>query len=238
MKSIICAALAAAGIVVFLSLASSNDQTESSEPANGNINDSSSPTAATTNSTLEKMPNSLESPFGKGPPPMPRTAEQRARERKLLMERNHYSTPPAYFTMSLHELQERAKQKDVFALLQLGEQYWSESEEIANDPAYDKELSPKQNAINMMIAAAGQGHSKAAALVSNMYASQGADIDAYVWSLVSERMGDSSLQAQRSIYEERLSSNQRAEAMSRAGAANTQIQNSVIAMLQTKSGKN
>jgi hypothetical protein len=179
---------------------------------------------------------SLGSPFGRGAPPSQRSVEQRAQERKLVMEKNHYSTPAAYFTMSLKELQARARQNDVFALLQLGQQYWAESEEIATDPSYDKATSPQNTAISMMSAAATQGHSHAATITASMYESQGQGLQAYAWMLISEQMGDLSLQEQRKSYESRLTNVQRDEAAGLASTTGRQIQSNVWEILKNKSG--
>ncbi|MYM34920.1 hypothetical protein GTP38_11280 [Duganella sp. FT94W] len=125
------------------------------------------------------------------------------------MQKRGYTTPTEYFTMSLRELSERAKNKDVFALLQLGEQYWKESDELADDPAFDRSVSPVENARKYMSDAVAQGHSRAATIVSAMYEEQGQELEAYAWTLVSQSVMDRSLSEKATSYEQKFTKQQR-----------------------------
>ncbi|WP_332854862.1 hypothetical protein [Duganella sp. S19_KUP01_CR8] len=188
------------------------------------------------NHTIAQSTTGIISPFGRGAPPPPKSLEERIRVRKVRMEKNGYSTPPEYYAMSLQELHIRAKQNDVYALLQLGEQYWSESEELVDAPSFDKALPPKDNAIKWMTAAVGQGHSRAATLVSLMYESQGQELQAYTWALISERMGDLSIQDHRKGFEAQLTENQRYQAVLMADKTNSEIQTTILDALRNKAG--
>ncbi len=171
------------------------------------------------------------SPFGRGEPP-PRSAAERVLQRTARMQQGGYSTPPAYFSMSLQELHARAKQNDIFALLQLGEQYWSESEDISSDPAFDSSLSPKEKAIKLIAAAAEHGQLHAATIVTSMYESQGQDVLAYAWALVSQRTGDLPNQDQSKRYENRLTPAQRQQAEVQAEQTGLAIKNNLIEALK------
>lgn len=125
------------------------------------------------------------------------------------MEQSHYMTPPEYFKMSLRELNERASKNDVYALLQLGEQYWKESDELVDDPAYDRSATPSQHATKFMIEAVAQGHSHAATVVSAIYEDQGQKLEAYAWTLVSQSVMDRSFDEKAATYEQKFTKEQR-----------------------------
>lgn len=114
--------------------------------------------------------------------------------------------------MSLRELKIKSEKKDVFALLQLGEQYWSEADDIVNDPSYDGSQPSKQLATNYMIEAARQGHSQVSNTVTTMYEERGEEVQAYAWSLVSQLMLDKSYAERSTAYAAHLSKAQRDEA--------------------------
>lgn len=173
----------------------------------------------------------LSSPFGRGAPPAPKSLDERIKTRRSRMEKYLYSTPPNYFTMTLAELDTRAKNNDVFALLQLAEQYWSEGEELADDPSYDNKLPAKQTAISYMIGAAGQGHSRAATVASWMYEDQGQVIEAYAWGLVSQKMLDRRNDDKVEAYSKSLSRSQQDQAEAIAIKEFAQIQQRLIAKM-------
>lgn len=144
------------------------------------------------------------SPFGKGAAP-DLNYIARLDQRSKRMESGHYTTPVAYFDMSLTELRARADQNDVFARLQLAEQYWHESSEISRDPSFERGANSSESAIKYMSAAAAQGHSRAASMVSSMYETQGQIVEAYSWALVSKQLFDSTASELLTRYDNRIS---------------------------------
>jgi hypothetical protein len=110
--------------------------------------------------------------------------------RRHKMESRHYGTPPEYYGMSLVALNELAKHGDVFALLQLGEQYASESMELRRQPGFDTSEEAKTLAKRYFTDALAHGHLGAASVLSRMALEENNPVDAYAWNLLSTRLQD------------------------------------------------
>jgi len=132
------------------------------------------------------------SPFGSGQVATgetpPRPAYIIARQKK--MESLGYGSPPEYYEMDLKTLKKLAKQQDVFALLQLAEQYYNEERRLSSDPEFPRNEDPKQLAKQYLANAAGAGHSRAASILARHYFEENDPVNAYAWRLVSEQIGD------------------------------------------------
>lgn len=129
------------------------------------------------------------SPFGKGAPVI-KDAQLRAAERRLTMEKNGYGTPLHYYEMPVKQLKDLAKNKDVFALLQLSEQYWSENLALEQDPDYDFGRYHKDVANEYLAEAVAAGHIHAAIILAARFGSDHNPSEAYVWTLVAGRLGE------------------------------------------------
>jgi hypothetical protein len=134
------------------------------------------------------------SPFGSGQVAAAETPHRPAYiiARQKKMESLGYGSPPEYYEMDLKTLKRLAKQQDVFALLQLAEQYYNEERRLSSDPEFPKNEDPKQLAKQYLANAAGAGHSRAAAILARHYFDENDQVNAYAWRLVSEQIGDGS----------------------------------------------
>ncbi|WP_312547966.1 hypothetical protein [Massilia sp.] len=132
------------------------------------------------------------SPFGEAssvPPPSQQVqAHVLARQRK--MTEGGYGSPPEYYEMDLKTLQMLAKNGDGDAMLQLAEQYYEEASRLCTDPAFPSSGDTRQLAKQYLADAVGAGFSRAATLLSKRHLEENNLVDAYVWRLVSERIGD------------------------------------------------
>lgn len=87
--------------------------------------------------------NSLVSPFGTGGLKNI-NQEEIILKRKQRMLADSLITPDNYFKMQIRELSELAESGDVFAMLQLGERYWSEADSLAYDPDANLRENPRK----------------------------------------------------------------------------------------------
>lgn len=129
------------------------------------------------------------SPFSTAPPPVVPDAKTRATERMKKMQEMGLNTPEKYFFMPLRTLKELGKTGDVFALLQLGQQYWDEVAMLEQDPDYDFKANPRSLALQYTQEAYLAGYNRAALVLANRL-SQDNPTEAYAWALVSQELGD------------------------------------------------
>lgn len=129
------------------------------------------------------------SPFGTSMPRRESDAVRVAR-RRASMESNRYSTPPQYYTMGLSQLRTLAKQFDVFALVQLGEQYSSELSALQYDPAFDSSEDPRSLSKNYFTDAIRLGYTHLAAVQAAKSFERGDKVDAYAWQMIAQRFND------------------------------------------------
>lgn len=106
------------------------------------------------------------------------------------MKKLGYETPAKYYQMSLTQLEELAKKGDAYAMLQLAEQYYSETDYIKNDPAYDRSRKPREIAMAHFEDAIRAGYTHAASVIAIQMAGENKTIDAYAWRLLSDRFND------------------------------------------------
>lgn len=111
-------------------------------------------------------------------------------DRKARMKKLGYETPEIYYSMSLKKLRALAKTGDMFALAQLGEQYFSESDVLELDPDYDFSVSPRGEAKKYLTLAINAGHVRVAAVLAKQYAAEGQMVEAYAWNILAEKVGD------------------------------------------------
>lgn len=115
--------------------------------------------------------------------------DKRIALRRKKMAGSHYATPHEYDSMSLKTLKELAKKGDVFAMLQLGEQFYSEGAELRSNPEYetvDNKLVAKQYFADAVAA----GHIHIADILVAKYVEENNLVDAYAWHLLSKRFKD------------------------------------------------
>lgn len=129
------------------------------------------------------------SPFGKGAPPSIDLAAQRA-ARRARMEAGGYGTPPEYYLMDLATLTAKAAKGDINAMLQLAEQYESESAALINDPAFEARANPRQLGRRYFEEAALAGHKRVVAVIAEKYLADGKPLEAYTWELLAEKLGE------------------------------------------------
>ncbi|MET3132025.1 hypothetical protein AAKU55_002295 [Oxalobacteraceae bacterium GrIS 1.11] len=140
-------------------------------------------------------------------------------KRRARMESEGYQTPAKYYDMDLATLTKKAQQADVFAMLQLGEQYWSESDVIQHDPAAEVQGNSRDIAKKYFAGAIQGGATHLAAVVSSKLVADNEVVEAYAWHLMSEKFNDTSnIGFERSSASfSRLSAEQRAEGNRRYG---------------------
>lgn len=129
------------------------------------------------------------SPFGPGTAAaedLPRQIERR----KELMKQGGYSTPDEYFTLPLRELQRRAKAGDLYALLQLGQQYYYEPDTLLAEDGFDPGADARAAGRRHFSDAAIGGHGQMPAVLMQLYAAEGDIVSAYAWQLFGEQMGE------------------------------------------------
>lgn len=133
-----------------------------------------------------------KSPFAKGAPPAQASLEARIEQRKERMKAKGIDTPPEYNTMDLKTLHSQAKRGDLFAMLQLAEQYAEEADALESDPAFDVKQSPNALSKKYLADAMAAGHNHSAAVLAKKHAEEHNAVDAYAWHMLSERLGDTS----------------------------------------------
>ncbi|AKU21644.1 hypothetical protein [Massilia sp. NR 4-1] len=134
-------------------------------------------------------PSWARSPFGRAAP----LAESRPRaieRRKERMKEGGYYTPEAYFTLPLKELQKRAKAGDIYALLQLGQQYYYEGPALLEEDGYKLDEDPRFVGKRHFADAAVGGHGQMPAVLTQLYAAEGDMVNAYAWRLFGEQLGE------------------------------------------------
>jgi hypothetical protein len=114
----------------------------------------------------------------------------RIAKRRTKMESGNYQTPPEYDTMNLAHLRHLARQGDVFAMVQLGEQYSSELEALQHDPAFEVGANPNRLAKHYFTQAIGRGHTHLVSVLASTALEKGDVAEAYAWHLVSEKFND------------------------------------------------
>ncbi|UTY60206.1 hypothetical protein [Massilia sp. erpn] len=134
-------------------------------------------------------PSWARSPFGRAVP----LADSRPRpieRRKEQMKAGGYYTPEEYFTLPLKELQTRAKAGDIYALLQLGQQYYYEGPALQEEEGYQLDEDPRFVGKRHFAAAAVGGHGQMPAVLAQLYAAEGDMVNAYAWQLFGEQLGE------------------------------------------------
>jgi hypothetical protein len=106
------------------------------------------------------------------------------------MKKLGYETPAKYYDMNLVQLRELSKKGDAYAMIQLAEQYYSETDYIKNDPNFDKSRKPQDIALGYFEDAMRAGYTHAASIVSMEMAGENKPVDAYAWRMLSDRFND------------------------------------------------
>ena len=153
------------------------------------------------------------SPFGRASAAPDDPAQRRA-ARKARMEAGGYSTPAKYFAMELPELRRLAQAGDVFALVQLAEQYSSEWAALQDQAGFDSQASPKVLSEQLFTEAMQGGFTQLAPVMAVKAIETDDLVAAYAWNLVSEKLRNSNaaLDRQRARFSS-LSDTQKNEAI-------------------------
>ncbi|HEX8405049.1 MAG TPA: hypothetical protein VF670_10560 [Duganella sp.] len=130
---------------------------------------------------------SAQSPFSGAVTSETTLAQQRLEAREKQMAKGGYGTPAEYFHLPLSKLKELAAKGDMFALIQLGQQYWDESSTIASDPTFDTSAPPNKLAVEYMSRAVMAGATQPAlTLATRLAASEPSE--SYAWALFAEKL--------------------------------------------------
>lgn len=141
-------------------------------------------------SRLAAPASSIVSPFGRGQPQATTDPALRRQLRQKKLESLGYSTPPDYYRMPLKSLYQLADRGDLFAMIQLGEQYYSETLDLESDPDFDVRLPPRQIGMQYLQDAALAGHVHVALIVANKFLESNQPDEAYAWARLAEQLGD------------------------------------------------
>ncbi|WP_332851463.1 hypothetical protein [Duganella sp. S19_KUP01_CR8] len=163
--------------------------------------------------TASGATNWLMSPFGRGAASEIDQAKL-LEERKLRMKQGGYFTPEEYFSLPLAELNRRAKAGDLYAMLQLAQQYYYESAALQSSDGFDTEANPKELGRQYFADAAVAGHIQIIAVLVQLYDAEGDAGKAYAWELFAGQMG---LKLAGGHDPDQLSPQARAEAQQLAG---------------------
>ena len=151
--------------------------------------DSAAPSGASV-APPSSSPSNAMSPFGLGNPPRQEDASVRIGRLQKKMEKMGFFTPEKYYKFNLKTLKTMADAGDMFAALQLSEQYHSENSALESDPDYDFSASPTVESNKYLAKAAAMGVVRAGTLLSLRYHDEERPLDAHAWKIVSEKFGD------------------------------------------------
>ena len=103
------------------------------------------------------------------------------------MAQGGYGTPAEYYYLPLTKLKELASNGDIFALLQLGQQYWDEPDAIASEAGFDTSAPPSKLAVEYLSRAVMAGATQPAlTLATRLAVSEPAE--SYAWALFAEKL--------------------------------------------------
>ena len=103
------------------------------------------------------------------------------------MAQGGYGTPAEYFYLPLTKLKELAANGNVFALLQLGQQYWDEPDAMVSEAGFDTSAPPNKLAVAYFSRAIMAGATQPAlTLATRLSASEPSE--AYAWALFAETL--------------------------------------------------
>ena len=113
--------------------------------------------------------------------------QQRHDAREKRMAQGGYGTPAEYFYLPLTKLKELASNGDIYALLQLGQQYWDEPDVIASEAGFDTSAPPNKLAVEYLSRAVMAGATQPAlTLATRLSASD--PTESYAWALFAEKL--------------------------------------------------
>lgn len=180
-----CATLAIAGYALFAGTAPS--------PATPLRQDSTEPARALDAGTAPRFTghaNNVQSggsPFSGSAVNDATRAQQRYEAREKRMAQGGYGTPAEYYYLPLAKLKELASRGDIYALLQLGQQYWDEPDAIASEAGFDASAAPSKLAVDYLSRAVMAGATQPAlTLATRLAASDPAE--SYAWALFAEKL--------------------------------------------------
>ncbi|OFA06264.1 hypothetical protein [Duganella sp. HH101] len=128
------------------------------------------------------------SPFGRGTPAEVDRAALRD-ERKARMKLGGYFTPEEYFSLPLTELKRRAQRGDLYATLQLAQQFYYEADTLPDDAGLEAGVDARARGRQYFADAAVAGHIQIIAVLVQLYEAEGDGANAYAWELFARQMG-------------------------------------------------
>ena len=114
-------------------------------------------------------------------------AQQRYDAREQRMAQGGYGTPAEYFYLPLTKLKELASRGDIFALIQLGQQYWDEPDAIASEAGFDASAPPNKLAVEYLSRAVMAGATQPALTLATRLAISDPP-ESYAWALFAEKL--------------------------------------------------
>ena len=158
------------------------------------------------------------SPFGMMPQP-DQSAEERIRNRKAYMAKDGITMDERYFRMSVEELDQRGKNGDALASIQIAQRYWNEADGMQSEAGTDFSDKPHAIALRFYTMATRGGAAFIPEIVANhLYLSGENPTEAAAWDMIAQKFGSSATSVKpgpartfRSMtYEQLNAANQRA----------------------------
>ena len=128
------------------------------------------------------------SPFGKGSQIAPDQKEIILKRRQKMLA-DSLITPDNYFEMGIKQLSQLAESGDAFAMLQLGERYWSEADNLAYDPDANLRDDPRKIAARYFESAFHGGAINIPVVLSRRAFESGDIIEAAAWDIMARHIG-------------------------------------------------
>lgn len=143
------------------------------------------PGAGTAGAVADGSPRAL--PFTGTTDAVHSAAQQRIELREQRMAQGGYGTPQEYFYLPLAKLREMGARGDIYALLQLGQQYWDEPDTIASQHGLDNGVPAARQAEAYFTQAVMSGATRPAlTLASKLSASD--PVESYAWATFAEKL--------------------------------------------------
>lgn len=114
-------------------------------------------------------------------------AQQRYEAREKRMAQGGYGTPTEYYYLPLTKLKELASRGDIYALLQLGQQYWDEPDALASEAGFDRSAPSNKLAVEYLSRAVMAGATQPALTLATRLAASD-PTESYAWALFAEKL--------------------------------------------------
>lgn len=119
--------------------------------------------------------------------PIQKERQERLESRRQRMRESGYDTPIEYFDLEIAKLKELGQRGNVFALIQLGDQYLNEPELISGQPGFEFNKTPEEIGLQYLSRAAMAGATQPILTIA-MRLAQSNSTEAYAWALLGEKL--------------------------------------------------